>query len=127
MLQEDMKRAFMRGVCALNIEALAMMKRGGLQAVQDEFDSPNTVVTGPLVKEHVQYYEDVKPKRCVGHVFLCKNASVCLTTILRPLFPRVRRRPLGQGNRAYASMEQSHSSHHLCSNKMRLMGPGNAR
>lgn len=56
-----MKRAFMRGVCALNIEALAMMKRGGMQAVQDEFDSPNTVVTGPpAIKEHVQYYEDVE-------------------------------------------------------------------
>jgi hypothetical protein len=56
-----MKRAFMRGVCALNIEALSMMKRGGMQAVQDEFDSPNTVVTGPpAVKEHVQYYEEVE-------------------------------------------------------------------
>ncbi|EFJ44820.1 hypothetical protein VOLCADRAFT_94821 [Volvox carteri f. nagariensis] len=27
-LEEDMKRAFMRGVCALNIEAMNMMKRG---------------------------------------------------------------------------------------------------
>eukprot|EP00955_Chlamydomonas_euryale_P098599 365157-Chlamydomonas_euryale.AAC.25 len=27
-LEEDMKQAFMRGVCALNIEAMAVMKRG---------------------------------------------------------------------------------------------------
>ncbi|GAB4820103.1 hypothetical protein N2152v2_007149 [Parachlorella kessleri] len=34
-LEEDMKRAFMRGVCALNIEAMAIMKNGGAPGAEN--------------------------------------------------------------------------------------------
>ncbi|GLC51622.1 hypothetical protein PLESTB_000522200 [Pleodorina starrii] len=53
-LEEDMKRAFMRGVCALNIEAMNMMKRGGAAPGATNPPGPSAAAQPPVGEQQQQ-------------------------------------------------------------------------